>query len=763
MMAIFSLSIIGCGPINVQVNFDENTIEGLIGITARKYIENFNDSRFAKECNLNDKVSCTHDELLNAIRLAFGNNLPEFSGERKYAGYFGDVVKSRDLTEKEEENSAFLHNIGLIEKEYNPDEILDMDDAKVYMSRLYRYFGNNYKDDFGRAMNYDFFYNDINDSDWTYDKKEYKEKTLDNDRVQDNVEKIYLEMKENQYEPSVANVDQYYYGDAVYDIKKDEYFIGQLNDIQNCKNIDELAELEAQFQELNSINAFGLQTGRLYTANKNDGSLAEVICRLGLGEIVFTSDEETYEKRFETKMKNFEELLTKFSPLEEQEISDYMFSYRSIVNSLHLYCVANWSEYCDINLYTYFNDLVINVDGSLGQGIFECFFGDFGECTYAVMPINEMLFNYFLIFYVCVEQIPFETFRDFCYVSYIAENKSFLDRIANGKLDKYLLTYLTEFSIMGYYQHTDAYSENLNYCIDMIDDIKEEYKNTINNSDNISSVGKEALIDKIENIDYTIMLNSSDSAYNIEDEFEYEYTGSLFKDYVHNKNFICSHFERVALDGEYRFESFIFSYDLFISNAMYHSSVNSISLYCGAVLCPAVDYSTISAEEIYAILGVVVGHELSHSIASKTIYYDKNGTYIPTSILPEEDLDLYKSAQEKFVNYYNSELTTGISQDGSVVLDEAIADNFGLQVVVNLLESKGNIDFKKFFVLFANYFISKVTMSYYLKVIDEEETHPAGPERLNLLLRNCLKFQQIYKFSKIDGMYRSAEDIIRVL
>lgn len=67
--------------------------------------------------------------------------------------------------------------------------------------------------------------------------------------------------------------------------------------------------------------------------------------------------------------------------------------------------------------------------------------------------------------------------------------------------------------------------------------------------------------------------------------------------------------------------------------------------------------SEMSDEELYATVGTVIGHEISHAFDSKGAQFDKNGDM--RSWWTEEDYAKFLERNQKMVDYYSAILDNG--------------------------------------------------------------------------------------------------------
>ena len=103
-----------------------------------------------------------------------------------------------------------------------------------------------------------------------------------------------------------------------------------------------------------------------------------------------------------------------------------------------------------------------------------------------------------------------------------------------------------------------------------------------------------------------------------------------------------------------------------------------------------------SAEELYAGIGTVIGHEISHAFDTNGAQFDANGAL--SNWWVEEDYSAFLERAQKLIDYYNGMTAFGGYQvQGANIQTEAIADMAGVKCMLGILEEKGDVDYRAFF------------------------------------------------------------------
>ena len=189
-------------------------------------------------------------------------------------------------------------------------------------------------------------------------------------------------------------------------------------------------------------------------------------------------------------------------------------------------------------------------------------------------------------------------------------------------------------------------------------------------------------------------------------------------------------------------------------NCAYGLINNSINIL-GAFAQGKMYNSTMSDEELYATLGTVIGHEISHAFDSSGAQFDKEGNL--ANWWTEEDLKTFTERNEKLAAYFNAmHPWEGQNFYGSIMTGEACADMAGMRVILRLAAGMENFDYDTFFRTFAVSYLIKETLQETYSCI--RNNHPLDYLRVNTTLQQFDEFLDFYGITEGDGMYLAEEE-----
>lgn len=120
------------------------------------------------------------------------------------------------------------------------------------------------------------------------------------------------------------------------------------------------------------------------------------------------------------------------------------------------------------------------------------------------------------------------------------------------------------------------------------------------------------------------------------------------------------------------------------TNAYYSPLENNINILSG-IMKPPFFHGGYSQPSLYATMGSIIGHELSHSLDKTGVLFDKYGN-LNISMLAPKARAQYEDREECFVNQYKKYKTSlGNVVDSENTLSENIADNAGCQAAYDAM------------------------------------------------------------------------------
>ena len=183
-------------------------------------------------------------------------------------------------------------------------------------------------------------------------------------------------------------------------------------------------------------------------------------------------------------------------------------------------------------------------------------------------------------------------------------------------------------------------------------------------------------------------------------------------------------------------------------NAFYMPTMNSFVILNGILSCIPENGSI---EEVLGTMGVIIGHEISHSIDSTGSQFDENGNY--RNWWSSDCRDAFNSKVIRMRKFYNQiNLLDNTYVDGNNVNGEATADMGGVHIALNIAKTIDGFDYDKFFKTYARLWGGKaVTQAKLADRIKNE--HPFNYLRVNATLAQFDEFFETYDIGPGDRMY----------
>ena len=212
----------------------------------------------------------------------------------------------------------------------------------------------------------------------------------------------------------------------------------------------------------------------------------------------------------------------------------------------------------------------------------------------------------------------------------------------------------------------------------------------------------------------------------------------------------------------------IWDYDSTVVNAWYNPLFNRISIPNGIIGEPFY-YEEDKLPFVFNIfrLGSVITHELSHMIDSDGITFDKNGNLIELNQLINNEY--YFNYSLCLIDLYNNDLVIDdVYVNGEQTINENIADNIGIMLVVEALkiwkgENKDQYDNinkilkeqfdisleKLLFISYSQNWCEKSSDEYKINQI-QLDVHSPSKSRVNTVLYNNEYFNNLFECKEKD-------------
>ncbi len=291
----------------------------------------------------------------------------------------------------------------------------------------------------------------------------------------------------------------------------------------------------------------------------------------------------------------------------------------------------------------------------------------------------------------------------------------------------------------------------------MIDEILEEYHGIIEEADFLSDETKEAAIGKLDAMGKGVLWPDDWSAYDSEglEIASAEDGGTLWDAFKAVTRYYIS---RGVKEYSEPVDKDKWVYPPTTVNCYYNPQANNIVIL-GAFARGELYDPDMSDEELYAKLGAVIGHEISHAFDSTGAQFDKDGNM--KQWWTEDDWNAFKERNDKLVAYFDK-IHPWEGQDymASIKSGEACADMGGIKCMLRIAAKKDDFDYDKFFRAYADLWAAKGTLGNAQALIRNE--HPFSYLRVNCTLQQFDEFLDFYGIEEGDGMYLAPEDRVNI-
>lgn len=194
-------------------------------------------------------------------------------------------------------------------------------------------------------------------------------------------------------------------------------------------------------------------------------------------------------------------------------------------------------------------------------------------------------------------------------------------------------------------------------------------------------------------------------------------------------------------------------------NAFYDPVDNSVNILAG-ITGGALYDTNMTDEELYASMGAIIGHEISHAFDTSGAQYDKDGNF--ANWWTDEDKATFEKKIQKVVDYFNG-ITAweGAPINGQILTSEACADMGGIACMLHIAKGIENFDYDKFFRSYAKVWNSLAKPEDILNRLGQD-SHPMDYLRVNTVVQQFDEFYETYGIKEGDGMYLAPEDRIAI-
>ena len=193
-----------------------------------------------------------------------------------------------------------------------------------------------------------------------------------------------------------------------------------------------------------------------------------------------------------------------------------------------------------------------------------------------------------------------------------------------------------------------------------------------------------------------------------------------------------------------------FGAPLTTTNAYYSPQSNTITVFAGIVRKPLYSQKFDRAS-LYATLGMVIGHELSHAFDNTGRLFDKEGNL--RRWWPESDVKEFERRAQCVVNEYGPPQGCNNAKYGTQTLGEDIADITGITIAYRAFNNGNPTDAERmhFFEIFAQMWASSYDQKHRCGQV-ENDVHAIARFRVDHTLRQIPEFARLFRCHAGDKM-----------
>ena len=203
-----------------------------------------------------------------------------------------------------------------------------------------------------------------------------------------------------------------------------------------------------------------------------------------------------------------------------------------------------------------------------------------------------------------------------------------------------------------------------------------------------------------------------------------------------------------------------FSSPLTEVNAFYSPITNTITVFPGILREPfySDDFSDLA---VYATVGMIAGHELSHAMDPNGRMFDLDGN-VRRWWTPEDEQEFEKRVQ-CIASEYTAPMGCENAQYGMQTVGEDMSDIVGIKIAYDAYFSRhpnATVDDRRhFFGVFAQIWAESYDNEHLCRLVDDDE-HAIAWFRVDKTLRNIREFREVYHCTDKDAMVHTEPCVI---
>lgn len=280
--------------------------------------------------------------------------------------------------------------------------------------------------------------------------------------------------------------------------------------------------------------------------------------------------------------------------------------------------------------------------------------------------------------------------------------------------------------------------------VEMVHEIIETYKLRVARNSVLSQSTKQKAIVKLDKI--VVKMGYPDKIDEIYDKLTFDPNGSLLSAVTDLKRILSLYKLSKLYEAVDRTEWIMPGH---IVNACYNPSFNDITFPAAILQAPFYSVRQSRSENLGGI-GAVIGHEISHAFDNNGAKCDENGNL--NNWWTDEDFAKFEARTKDMIEEFEGiELPWG-KVNSTLIVSENIADNGGMAVTLEIMNSMPDADYKAYFTNWARIWCMKGRTEY-LQLLLNVDVHAPTVLRANMQPRNFSEWYKAFDVKETDKMY----------
>jgi len=697
---------------------------------------------------------------------AYKNNMPEQKGARVFQAYSGNVPT--DVPSAATNAYNFFVKYGLYngdpyinamkERGFNPsfegNSVYNQSHIESYLDKFHYYFGTSEHDDFFAYVNHDDLYEDASVQNVKPTDSFKKSNIVSATKMVDWTKSLIESMPaENQNKKNLVNYFSAYTATSR-KVAKDcgGLYADAIVPILNCTNISDFLSTTKTLASTNYYDPlFSLSTA---STDNNPYLYAQ--------PIAFNATTGAYLPGGAEYLASYETIKKSFQLVGIDDYANLADAYFTLANTLST-SLAGTMEGGYRNQQSII-DISQPIEGlDIKTRIADEGYSNFGQSSGFLVNSEAWLHNDLK---ACVAEnllgwkaIAIKGYLDMCVSSLPYEAQTLLTSTAgtsdplNETAYRYLILPEIEDDVSTYYYTTADYTSNLTIAKNVLNNIKSAFKTRIKEATWLSDAGKTSALTKLTAMKSNLFLDMDNGSTVSMGSVPFD-ASSSFKNtalaYALAKDRVNA---RLAEPSS--FYTYIRDYQKIFANAFYSPGHNGINI-CLGFLAAKGGFTTQNISELYADLGMVIGHEITHGFDANGVKFDETGAY-NDKWWSEADQKAFVERSAKVASFNDGYMIMpGHLNNGLITVTESTADLGGIRLCLEAGKNISDFDNKAFFTRFTKDFCSIYSQATADKLA--KDVHPIGRARTNLVLSSFSEFITAFDIKPGELMYAAPEN-----